>query len=152
MVEHPFGSPLLSGLDAHGRAAVRAAARARTLADGAAAFVPGDPADTLWFVVQGSILVESARGSREVGASGHFGSESLARGASRAAHAVSRGESSLFEVPVAALERILAHSGRAALLVREGDLARRQAYATELYRTPFGQALGERALEELVGR
>jgi Fe-S-cluster-containing dehydrogenase component len=152
VVEHPFGSPLLSGLDAHGRAAVRAAARARTLADGAAAFVPGDPADTLWFVVQGSILVESARGSREVGASGHFGSESLARGASRAAHAVSRGESSLFEVPVAALERILAHSGRAALLVREGDLARRQAYVTELYRTPFGQALGERALEELVGR
>ena len=152
MAEHPFGSPLLSGLDVQGRAAVRAAARVRHLADGAAAFAPGDPADTLWFVVQGSILLESARGSREIGASGHFGSEALARGASRAARALSRGESSLFEVPVAALERILAHAGRAGLLVREGDLARRQAYVAELLRTPFGQALGERALEELVRR
>jgi Fe-S-cluster-containing dehydrogenase component len=152
VVEHPFGSPLLSGLDAHGRAAVRAAARLRTLADGAAAFVPGDPADTLWFVVDGSIVLETPRGAREIGESGHFGSEALARGASRATRALSRGESSCFEVPVAALERILAHAGRAALLVSEGDLARRQAYVAALLRTPFGQALGERALAELVGR
>lgn len=152
MVEHPFASPLLSGLDAHGRAAVRAAARTRTLPDGAAAFAPGDPADTLWFVVEGSILLETPRGSREIGASGHFGSEALARGASRVARASSRGESSLFEVPVTALERILAHAGRAGLLVRERDRARRRAYTARLLATPFGQALGERALEELVER
>lgn len=152
MAEHPFASPLLSGLDAQGRAAVRAAARLRNLADGAAAFAPGDPADTLWFVVEGSILLETPRGSREIGESGHFGSEALARGASRTARALSRGESSLFEVPVAALERILTHAGRAPLLVREGDLARRRAYVAALLATPFGQALGERPLEELVVR
>ena len=151
MAEHPFASPLLAVLDAHGRALLSAAARTRRLPDGAAAFAPGDPADTLWFVVAGSILLETPRGARELGASSHFGTEALRRGAVRAGRAVSRGESTLYEVPIGALERILAQAGHAALLVREGDLARRQAYVALLLATPLGQTLGERVLGDWVG-
>lgn len=152
MAEHPFASPLLTVLDAQARRAVQSLSRTRRLADGGVAFAPGDPADTLWFVVEGRIALETRRGSREIGASGHFGSEALARGATRTGRAVARGDCSLLEIPVTALERILTQAGHGGLLVREGDAARRQAYAALLFETPVGQVLGEPALDVLVAQ
>jgi Fe-S-cluster-containing dehydrogenase component len=152
VAEGVFRSPLLAGLDARGRADVQAMSRVRHLPEGGLAFAPGDPADTLWFVTSGAIVLETPRGARELGVAEHFGSEALVRGARRTTRARARGPSSLIEVPVVALERILARGGAAALLARESAVARRQALVALLLETPFGQALDEGALEAFVAR
>jgi len=149
-VDGAFRSPLLAGLDARGRADVRAMARVRRLAAGAVVFGPGDPADALCFVTSGAILLETPRGARELGAPEHFGGEALATGARRTTRAFARVPSTLLEVPAAALERILARTAAAASLARESAAARRQALAALLLETPFGLALGEAALERFV--
>jgi Fe-S-cluster-containing dehydrogenase component/CRP-like cAMP-binding protein len=152
VTEALFRSPLLAGLDARGRADVQAVARVRHLAQGDVAFAAGEPADTLWFVVSGSVVVETPHGSRELGPSQYFGHEALVRGARRTGQSRARRPSSLLEVPVVALERIVARTGAAALLVRESAAARRHALSALLQTTPFGQALGEPALDALVTR
>ncbi|HEV8548371.1 MAG TPA: cyclic nucleotide-binding domain-containing protein, partial [Polyangiaceae bacterium] len=144
------GTPLLSGLDARARADLRAAARQRKLAPGGVAFAAGDPADTLWFVETGTMLVETPRGPLSIGPGEHFGSEALLRGAVRASRAWSPGQSALLEISVPALERILVRAGAAGALVRESALARRRALVALLADTPLGSALGVRALGELV--
>jgi len=141
-----FRSPLLSVLDGRGRADIRAAAMERRLPPGGVAFVPGDAADTLWVVGRGSVTLSSARGSRRLGPSDHFGSEALVRGAVRNARACVGEDSSLLEIPVSALRRVLARAGAATVLVREEANARRQAFLLLLAATPLGQALPERAL------
>lgn len=144
-------SPLLRGLDARGRADVRAAATLHELDAGALAFARGDAADTLWFVARGSVALASARGVRRVGPSGHFGTEALVRGALRAARAEAVVRSSLVELPVGALRRILARADAASALSRAEAAARREVFALLVAESPLGGALEQGALAELVG-
>jgi Fe-S-cluster-containing dehydrogenase component len=145
-----FRSPLLRVLDGRGRADVRAAATLRIVEPGAVLFVPGDAADTLWFVGAGAASLRGSHGSRRCGPSEHFGSEALVGGASRTARACASEQSSFLEVPVGALRRVLARAGAAATLVREEAAARRQACALLLAATPLGQALDEATLHSLT--
>ncbi|HTQ07898.1 MAG TPA: cyclic nucleotide-binding domain-containing protein [Polyangiaceae bacterium] len=145
-----FRSPLLRGLDARGRADVRAAARLHALGAGALAFAPGDAADTLWFVGSGAVALASGRGVVRVGPAGHFGTEALVRGAVRAVRAYAEEESSLLELPVSAVRRILARADADSALARAETAARREAFALLLAESALGRALDEAALAGLV--
>jgi len=145
-----LGSPLLRGLDARGRADVRAAATLHELGAGVVAFAPGDAADTLWFVAHGSVTLARADGVVRVGPAGHFGTEALVRGAVRAVRARAEVQSSLFELPVSALRRILARADAESAFVRAEAAARRQAFALLVAESPLGHALAESALSDVV--
>jgi Fe-S-cluster-containing dehydrogenase component/CRP-like cAMP-binding protein len=146
-----FESPLLRVLDARGRADLRAAATPRTLGRGGVAFVPGEPADTLWFVGSGVVTLTSVNSARSLGPRAHFGVEALVRGARRGSRAEAESESSLLEVPVAALRRVLARAGEQLTLAREEAAAHRQAFIALLGETPLGQGIDEAVLGGLVG-
>jgi Fe-S-cluster-containing dehydrogenase component len=143
-------STLLSPLDARGRGDVRAAASTRAIAAGGVVFHAGDVADTLWFVASGSVEVSTPRGARRFGPGEHFGGESLVRGARRLGRASAGEPSSLVELPVGVLRRVLGRAGAGALLVREEIAAQRQNAALLFGATPLGQALDPRSLEALV--
>jgi Fe-S-cluster-containing dehydrogenase component len=145
-----FESPLLRVLDARGRADVRTAGTLRRLAPGAVAFVPGDPADTLWFIGSGSVALISSSSERRLGPREFFGTEALVRGEARSARACVAAESSLFEVPVSALRRVLGRAGAEATLARAEAHARRQAFSSLLAETPLGQGLTESELTALT--
>jgi Fe-S-cluster-containing dehydrogenase component len=138
-------------LDARGRADLRAAATVRRLAAGGVAFVPGEPADTLWFVGSGSMAVTSGGSVRCLGPRAHFGAEALVSGAARSARATAEAESSLLVVPVPALRRVLARAGAEGALAREEAAARRQAFIALLRETPLGQGLDEATVADLTG-
>lgn len=114
------------------------------------AFAPGEAADTLWFVGKGAVSLASARGVVRVGPAGHFGTEALVRGAVRIARASADVESSLLELPVSALRRILARADAASALTRAEAAARRQAFALLVAESPLGRALDEPARLDLV--
>jgi Fe-S-cluster-containing dehydrogenase component len=146
-----FESPLLRVLDARGRADIRAAATLRRLTAGAVAFLPGEPADTLWFVGSGSIRVTSPGSVRCLGPGAHFGSEALMRGAARNTRATVEAECALLEVPVSSLRRVLARAGEQGALAREEAAARRQAFVALVRETPLGQGFDEATLLGLSG-
>ncbi len=151
MAEAWFESALLRVLDARGRADIRAAGTVRRLTVGGVAFVPGEPADTLWFVGSGSIAVTSAGSVRCLGPRAHFGTEALLSGATRSTRATAEAESELLEVPVTALRRVIARAGEEGALAREEAAARRQAFVALLRETPLGQGFDEATLAALTG-
>jgi Fe-S-cluster-containing dehydrogenase component/CRP-like cAMP-binding protein len=141
-----FGSPLLSGLDGRGRADVTSAGSVHRLASGARVFQSGDAGDTLWFVGSGAIALASARGARRLGPREHFGTEALVPGALRVTSATADVESSLLELPVTVLRRVLARTGAEGPFVRVEAAARRQAFALLVAESPLGRACDEAAL------
>jgi Fe-S-cluster-containing dehydrogenase component len=146
----------LRALDARGRADVKAAGKLRRSDAGALIYLPGEPADVLFVLVRGHVRLEQANegdapaAGRSVRAGELFGHEALVPFAVRRTRAVAREVSSVLELPVGVLERVLVRAGFPELLVREETRARRSEWLALLASTAFG-ALPVAELEALAG-
>jgi Fe-S-cluster-containing dehydrogenase component len=145
-----FSAPLLSALDARGRADLRAAARRRTLEAGASVFVRGDPADAICVVERGTVAIE-APGERSTAHAGElFGRDALVSGTTRAGPARALEASVVLEIPAGALRRALARAGAGELFAKEEARARERTWLRLLASTPLGARLSPKSLAELV--
>lgn len=118
-------SAALRGLDARARADLGLAARSRKLGSGQSLYSAGDPADHLFVVAEGSVVVEGADGSplRSPAAGDTLGEESLVFGFGTRPSSARGGDegATVVGLPAALLRRVLQRSGtgtHAARLVR----------------------------------
>lgn len=142
-------------LDGRGRADLKAAGKLRHLAAGGLIFLAGEPADTLFVVASGAVRLERS-GDGTGPASGKivrpselFGLEALAPFSLRRGRAVACEASSVLEVPVGVLRRVLVRAGLSELFVRDEARARRAEWHALLEKTALG-AVGDTELEALT--
>jgi Fe-S-cluster-containing dehydrogenase component len=134
----------LRALDGRGRADVRASGKLRHSDAGALFFLAGEPADTLFVVARGSVRLEDGtsndepRLGRSVRPGELFGHEALVPFAVRGARAVAAESTSVLELQVGVLKRVLVRAGFPELLLREETRARRVEWRSLLRRTAFG--------------
>ncbi len=145
----------LRALDPRGRADVRAAGTLRHCDAGTLIFVASEPADALFVLAHGAVRLESASGgerravARSVRAGELFGTEALVPFAVRTLRAVAVESSSVLELPVGVLRRVLVRAGSPELFAREETRARKSEWLALLGRTALG-ALPPAELDALV--
>jgi CRP-like cAMP-binding protein len=155
--EKVYRAPLLKRLDARGRADLAQAGRLLKLQLGDELFQPGQPADCLYVVVDGSIeLRATARGDESPGRArtrslgDTFGDEAAFAGARRSALAVARSTALIAELPFSIFSRAVVRGGGGELASREIGHMRRQATRDLLVTLSFARELSDDDLELLL--
>src|SRR6185503_7624212 len=149
-----FRAEPLRALDGRGRADVRASGKLRHCEAGSRIFHAGEPADTLFVLARGAVRLESASErdapfGRAVHPGELFGHEALVPFAVRRESANAVEPSSLLELPVGVLRRVLVRAGFPELFAREEARARASEWRALLARTAFG-ALPPNELDALA--
>ncbi len=150
--------PILRGLDARARTEIAAAGALRRLRAGERVFAPGEPADALFVVESGSVVLEAARRGQDVpsvvrraGAGDVFGEEAIAaRFSTRQLEARCERGATVAVVPLVVLRRAATRAGGAELLAKM-ERALRRASTLDLLRTAsFSRDLAAGDLEVLL--
>jgi Fe-S-cluster-containing dehydrogenase component len=134
---------------------VRASGKLRHYDAGALVYLAGDPADVLFVLAAGRVRLDMPDGGDElpagrgVRAGELFGNEALVPFALRRTRAIAMEASSVLELPVGVLKRVLVRAGSPELLVREETRARRCEWLALLGSTTLG-ALPASELEALA--
>jgi Fe-S-cluster-containing dehydrogenase component/CRP-like cAMP-binding protein len=148
--EAVLSAGLLRALDPRGRADLSLASRVHELLPGAALFLAGAPAAALYVVARGQLRLDGSVDAKIAGPGDLCGWDAAVPGAVRSGGAHATQESSVLELPLAALRRALTRSGAEELLTREERRMRLRAFRALLASTELGAALGRTALERLV--
>ncbi len=153
-----WDAAILRGLDLRSRAELEAAGRLRRLPRDEVIYRPGEPADSIFVVAEGSVALSATRRGeaeatiiRRATTGASFGEEATVfEFASRAMEARSERTCVLAEVPLAVLRRALARSGGADIAARLERTLRRTATQDLLRTTSFTRDLPDRDLEILL--
>ncbi len=137
-----WDAPALRGLDERTRGEIEAAGTLRTLASGEVLYRPGEPADDLFVVVEGSVeLRVSAQPARRAERGDSFGEEASVRmTATRRVEAVAVSASRIARIPASVVRRGASRGGGSKVADRVERSFARDA-AREILR---GSALGGR--------
>ncbi len=129
----------------------------RRLEPGDRLFAPGDPSDSLFIVLSGTVALfavlrgdEQATLIREVGRGESLGEEAVLSGVRRSAEALCTVRASVAEMPVHLLRRVQTRAGNEQALDRELRLLKREATRGALRAQAFARHLGADDFELLL--
>ncbi len=142
-LERLFATPLLQALDARGRRELSQVASWRVLSAGALVFRRGEPGDEMFFLMRGSVSLQSEGADDKAVYPGSWLGEEALVGVPRRCSARTTAACTLVGLPVSLMRRLAARAGAdAAIRRQEADIVAAIAYE-RLGHTTLGKVLSE---------